>query len=449
MRTVIEGAAVVTMDGRGSEYPNGHVVVDHNRITAVGAGHATPGAEPGVVVDGEGCLVTPGLVNTHHHLFQGATRGYASDNALFDWLTALYPMWTALDEDVVHAAAMVGLAWLARSGCTTVADHHYLFPRCGGDMLGAVVNAAQQVGMRLHLVRGSMDRGRSRGGLPPDELVEDTETALIASESAITRYHDPAPDALVRVALGPCSLATASADLLGRAADLARRNGVQLHSHLGETWDERERCRTEFGRTPTERFADLGLLGGDVWLAHGIHLSRTDIEQLAASGTGIAHCPSSNARLGSGIAPVRALLDAGVAVGLGVDGAACNEAARLGNEPRMALYLARLRDGVGALGVREALWLATMGGARCLGRSDEIGSLEPGKLADLALWRVDGIDHAGIADPVAALVLGELPPLELLLVGGRPLARSGQLVTVEETEIARNLAAASHRVANR
>jgi len=445
-RTVIQGAAVATVDARGTEYAEGHVVVDGGRITAVGAGPAPVG--PGDrVVDGRGCLATPGLVNTHHHLYQWATRGYAQQSDLFHWLVELYPVWAGLDEDTTRAAATAGLLRLARTGCTTAADHHYVFPAAGGDLLGATVDAAGAVGIRLHAARGSMDRGVSHGGLPPDSLVETTDGALAATQAAIERWHDPAPDAFTRVAVAPCSPFSVSAELMSGAAELARAAGVRLHTHLAETVGEEVQCLAEYGCTPVEYAERTGWIGPDVWLAHGVHLSDRAIEVLAAGGTGVAHCPTSNARLGAGTARVADLLAAGVPVGLGADGAASNEDGGLGPELRQAAYQARLRDGADALDVRQALWLGTMGGALCLGRQDDLGSLEPGKLADVALWRLDGLAHAGIADPVAALVLGSLPPLRLLLAGGRTVVEDDVATRVDEHGAARALAAAGTRLA--
>ena len=448
-RVVIAGAAIATVDARETEHSDGHVVVEDGRIVTVGPGPAPAQDRPVRTVDGRGCLVTPGFVNTHHHLYQHATRGYAQQSELFDWLTELYPVWAGIDETSTHAAAAAGLARLALSGCTTAADHHYVFPRGGEDVLGSVVAASRRVGTRLHAVRGSMDRGASQGGLPPDSVVEDTDTALAETEAAIDRFHDPAPDARVRVAVGPCSPFSVSERLMRDAAALARRRGVRLHTHLAETRDEHERCLAEFGRTPVEYAEELGWLGPDVWLAHTVHLARPEIQRLASTGTGSSHCPSSNARLAAGTAPVRDLLAAAVPVGLGVDGAASNEHGGLGEEIRAALLVARLRDGVAALTPRQALWLATAGGARCLGRQDEIGSLEPDKLADIAVWRVDQLEHAGIADPVAALALGGLPRLELLLCGGDTLVESGELRSASADDIARDLREASSALAAR
>jgi 8-oxoguanine deaminase len=442
MRIVIDNAAVATVDAAGTEHAAGHVVVSGGRIEAVGAGPARDG-DYDRRVDGTGCLVTPGFVNTHHHLYQWATRGFAQQATLFEWLVELYPVWAGIDAEITHAAALAGLVRLAKTGCTTAADHHYVFPRGAGDLLAPIVEAAGEVGIRLHAVRGSMDRGESNGGLPPDSIVEDLDAALAGTAAAIDRYHDPAPDAFVRVAVGPCSPFSVSPELMSEAAKLARDKGVRLHTHLAETLDEEKQCGAEFGCTPVEYAERTGWLGVDVWLAHGIHLADDAVARLGATGTGVAHCPTSNSRLGAGIARVRDLMHAGVPVGLGVDGAASNEDGGLGVELRQAVYLARQRSGPDAATARDGLWLATMGGARCLGREDELGSLEPGKLADLAVWRLDGIEHAGIADPVAALVFGAPPPLALLLAGGKPVVGDGACTQVSEVDAASGLRAAS------
>ena len=435
MTVVIEGCGVVTMDPARQEIGSGHVVVEGNRIVVVGEGPAA-GYDGARRVDGTGCLLTPGLVNTHHHLYQWVTRGLAADDTLFDWLTTLYPVWAGIDEEAVHVAAQGGLAWLARTGCTTASDHHYVFPRDGGDLLAAEISAAGSVGLRFHPCRGSMDLGRSAGGLPPDSVVEDRDAVLAATEAAIGRWHDPAPDAMVRVAVGPCSPFSVTGDLMREAAELARQKGVRLHTHLAETADELDFCRERFGCTPLEYAESLGWSGPDVWYAHGIHFDDLEVKRLGAAGTGVAHCPSSNARLGAGIARAADLRAAGAPVGLGVDGAASNEASSLLEEVRHALLFARAKGGPQALTVRDALEMATLGGARVLGRADEIGSVETGKLADLALWRLDTLPHADIVDPVAALVLGAPPPLELLLVDGRPVVEHDRVVTVDESELA-------------
>ncbi|MEV4512114.1 8-oxoguanine deaminase [Dactylosporangium sp. NPDC049525] len=439
---VIEHCAVSTVDGAGTEYTDGHIVVEGNRIVAVGPG-AYAGLPGATRFDGTGCLATPGLVNTHHHLYQSATRGYAQQEILFGWLTELYPVWARIDAGIVHAAATAGLAQLALSGCTTSTDHQYVFPRDGGDILAAEIDAAAAVGLRFHPCRGSMDLSEKDGGLPPDSVVEDTDAALAATKDAIDRFHDPSPGAMVRIAVAPCSPFSVTPRLMREAADLARAEGVRMHTHLAETIEEEEYCRKIHNCTPVEYAESLGWLGDDVWLAHAVHLDPGAIEKLGATGTGVAHCPSSNGRLGAGIAPVRDLLDARVPVGLGVDGAASQEAGQLGAELRQALYLARLRGGPAALTARESLALGTIGGARCLGRDDELGSLEPGKLADIALWRLDGLGHAGIEDPVAALVFGPPAPLRLLLVGGRAVVQDGELSTLDESAVAASLARAA------
>jgi cytosine/adenosine deaminase-related metal-dependent hydrolase len=439
---ILEGCAIATVSG--AVHKDGHIVIEGNRITAVGPGAARRGSGPRIVA--AGCLATPGLVNCHHHLYQWATRGLAQQATLFEWLRELYPLWARLDGEIERAAARAGLAALMRSGCSTATDHHYVFPRGAGDLLEVEVEAARGLGIRFHPCRGSMDLGRSAGGLPPDEVVEDRDAILAACEQAIDRFHDPSPDAMVRIALAPCSPFSVTRELMAETAELARRRGVRLHTHLAETVDEEAFCLERFGVRPVEYLEDLGWLGDDVWLAHCVHVDAREVARFGATGTGVAHCPSSNARLGAGIAPVAALVDAGAPVGLGVDGAASNEAGELAGELREALLVARLAGGPRALTARQALALGTIHGARCLGREAEIGSLEPGKLADVALWRLDGVDHAGIADPVAALVLGPRPIVDVLLVGGRPVVDRGELLTGDEAEIARDLAAASTRI---
>ena len=316
---MIENCAIATMDGPrhdqgGAEYRSGHVTVTGDRITAVGEGPAASVPDGARRIDAAGCLATPGLVNTHHHLYQWLTQGRAQQSVLFDWLTELYPVWARIDAGQVHAAATAGLAWLALSGCTTSTDHHYIFPRealrAGGDAdaLAAEVAAAARVGLRFHPCRGSMDLGRSAGGLPPDEIVEDTDAALAATEEAVRRFHDPSPGAMVRVAAAPCSPFSVSPRLMRETADLARGLGVRMHTHLAETREEDAYCRQALGRTPAEYAEDLGWLGPDVWLAHCVHLDEAAVRRFAATGTSVAHCPTSNARLGAGIAPVRDLL---------------------------------------------------------------------------------------------------------------------------------------------
>ncbi|MGV9410314.1 8-oxoguanine deaminase [Nocardia sp. NPDC003693] len=442
---VIEGCAVATVDGVGNEYRDGHVVVRGTRIEAVGAGPA-PAIAGAERVDGRGCLLTPGLVNTHHHLYQWISRGLAADSTLFEWLNTLYPVWAGIDADATRVAATGALAALARTGCTTTTDHHYVFPRDAGDLLAAEIDAAAAVGLRFHPCRGSMDLGRSAGGLPPDSVVETLDDILRASQDAVARHHDPSFDSMLRIGLAPCSPFSVSAELLRESAALARELGVRLHTHVAETLDEADYCLATHGCTPAQYLERLGWVGPDVWYAHAIHLDDSAIATLARTGTGVAHCPTSNGRLGAGIARTADLLTAGVPVGLGVDGAASNEAGSLIEEPRNALLYARLRGGPSAISVRTALELATRGGARVLGRENEIGSLEPGKLADLALWRLDGPAHAGIDDPVTALVLGSAPPLAALVVNGRIVVREGEIRTVDEESVGRDVAAAQSKL---
>ena len=446
MRTLVQGCAVATVDPDGTEYVDGHVVTDGTRIVAVGPGAAPAGLDVDRVVNGAGCLATPGLVNTHHHLYQWATRGLAQQENLFGWLTELYPVWARLDAEVVGASAAAGLAWLARTGCTTTTDHHYVFPHEGGDVLEAEVAAARQVGLRFHPCRGSMDLGQSKGGLPPDHVVEDRDAVLTATAAAIERYHDPAPDSMLRVAVAPCSPFSVTPDLMRESAVLARERGVRLHTHLAETTEEETFCRETFGCSPADYVDGLGWLDDDVWLAHCVHLDDKAVARFGETGTAVAHCPTSNARLGAGMAPVRDLLQSGVPVGLGVDGPASNEEGSLAAELHAALVVARLRGGPGSLTARQALAVGTIGGARCLGRAAEIGSLEVGKLADVALWRVDTLPHAGIADPVAALVFGSRPPLRLLLVNGDPVVEDDVLLTADEATLALTAGSAARRL---
>jgi cytosine/adenosine deaminase-related metal-dependent hydrolase len=361
-RVVIEGCHVAVCDEEETEYTGGHVVLDGARILAVGAG-AAPGAlrEGAQIVDGRGCLATPGLINTHHHLYQWITRAIATDSTLFGWLTTLYPMWARLDEAAVHASAAANLAWMALTGCTTTSDHHYVFPVDGGDLLEAEIRAAQTIGLRFHAARGSMDLGQSAGGLPPDSVVEDRDEILTATERAIDRFHDPSPESMLRIVVAPCSPFSATGELMRESATLARRKGVRMHTHLAETADEEAYCEAHFGCSPAEYAESLGWLGDDVWLAHCVHLAPAAIDRLAHTQTGVAHCPTSNGRLGSGAAPVMALLRAGAPVGLGVDGAASNESGRMIDELHQALLVARVRDGSVAVSAVSNSPAATIG----------------------------------------------------------------------------------------
>jgi cytosine/adenosine deaminase-related metal-dependent hydrolase len=441
--TVIENAAIAAVDAAGTEHRRGHVVIEQGVITAIGAGPA-PHLEGAHRIDGTGCLATPGLVNTHHHLYQWATRGYATDHTLFEWLVDLYPVWARIGPAHVAASNTAGLAWLALSGCTTAADHHYVYPDGhAADLVDVQIAAAAKIGVRLHLARGSMDRGVSDGGLPPDHIVEDIDAALAATADAIDRHHDPAPGSMLRIAVAPCSPFSVSTELLRESAALARDKRVRLHTHLCETLDEAEFCQEVHGCDPVEYMDKVGWIADDTWLAHAVHLDANAQCRLGAARTGVAHCPSSNARLGTGLADVPAMLKAGIPVGLGVDGAASQEAGHLGEELRQALYTARQLHGPHAMDARTALRLGTIGGAQVLGRETEIGSLETGKQADIALWDLTGLGHAGIADPVAALVFGPPAPLRLLTVAGNPVVEHGELRTADTATLARDLATAS------
>jgi 8-oxoguanine deaminase len=437
---------VVTMDDAGTEIPGGSILIEDGAVAWAGTGAVpSPGLEDVEEVDGRGLVATPGLVNTHHHLYQTMTRGFAPESRLFDWLRTLYPVWAGVDAEWVRAAAMVGLAELAFSGCSTSADHHYLFPRGSGDLLAAEIDAASAVGLRLHACRGSMDVGRSSGGLPPDDVVEDADAVLAETEEAVGRHHVPADGGMVRIAVGPCSPFSVSDRLMRESASLARRLGVQLHTHIAETRDEEDYCRERFGKRPVELLDDLGFLGEDVWLAHCVHVGDRDVARLAATGTGVAWCPTSNLRLGSGIAPARALLDAGVRVGLGVDGSASNDAGDLLAEARQGMLVTRAGGDTAAMTARDALRVATRGGAEVLGRSD-LGTIEVGKRADVALFDVSGLRQAGAdADPVGALLFSPPSGVRHLIVEGRMVVHGGQLTGADEAAVA----AEGHRIGRR
>jgi cytosine/adenosine deaminase-related metal-dependent hydrolase len=448
-RTVIENCSIATVDADDTEYADGHVVIAGNRIESLGAGRAPEGL-PDVVrrIDATGHLVTPGLVNTHHHYYQWITRGLATDRNLFDWLVALYPTWARIDEEMVHAAAQGSLAMMARGGVTTAMDHHYVFPAGCGDLSGAIIRAARETGVRFTLARGSMDRSEKDGGLPPDFAVETLDGALAATEATVGEHHDASFDAMTQVAVAPCSPFSVSTELLREGAELARRLGVRLHTHGSETVEEEQFCKELFGMGPTDYFESTGWLGEDVWMAHCVHMNDSDIAAFARTRTGVAHCPSSNARLAAGIARVPDMLAAGVPVGLGVDGTASNESGELHTELRNALLINRL--GVhreAALNTRQALRLGTYGGAQVLGRAAETGSLEAGKLADLVLWKLDTLAHASIADPVSALVLGAAAPVTASFVNGRQIVENGRLLHVDEDAIARSTREQARRLA--
>ena len=436
MSLLLANAYVVTMDDAGSEHENGWVLCEDGFVSAVGGG-ARPEADD--VLDLGGALATPGLVNTHHHLYQTLTRTRAQEADLFTWLQTLYPVWGRIDAESEYAAARTGLAELALSGCSTVFDHHYVFPPGRTGLVEAEVAAARELGVRLVASRGSMDLGRSQGGLPPDEIVEDADDALAETER-LASLHEREPGARTQIAVAPCSPFSVTKRLMVESAELARRLGLRLHTHLAETVEEEEYCQGIFGCRPVEYLEQVGWLAGDVWCAHCVHLSDGDVAALGGAGTGVAHCPTSNLRLGAGVAPVRAMVEAGVPVGLGVDGSASNERGDLFLEVKQALLVARGRGGAGSLTAREALGLGTRGGAAVLGRSD-VGSLEPGKCADVAVWRTDGLEFGGADDVVAALVFAGPHRVERLYVGGEEVVRDGRLLRADEEEIARE-----HRV---
>jgi cytosine/adenosine deaminase-related metal-dependent hydrolase len=445
-RLLVESCeAVVTMDDGGTELPGASILVEGGEIAWVGTG--TPPAEAEERLDGRGSVAIPGLVNTHHHLYQTLTRARATEQGLFGWLVELYPVWAGLDAEWERAAARAGLATLALSGCTTTTDHHYVHPAGAGDLLEVEIEAARELGLRFHPCRGSMDLGVSDGGLPPDGVVEATDDALERTERAVSRFHDPSPGSMLRIAIAPCSPFSVTERLMRESAELARRLGVAMHTHLAETLDEERFCLERFGRRPVELMEDWGWLGEDVWFAHCVQLDEKDIRRIAETGSGVATCPSSNLRLGAGIAPVRALVDEGARVGLGVDGSASNEPGDLFPEIRQAMLVSRQGGPERGLTAREALRIATRGGAAVLGR-DDVGSIEAGKRADLALFGVDDLAHAGSeADPVAGLLMGAARRVRHLLVEGRVVVRDGVLATADEDEIAREARRVGRRVA--
>ena len=416
---------------RGARHP-GDVAIADGRIVGMGTIAPEPGDE---VVRCDGDIVTAGLVNTHHHLYQWMTRGRAVGCDLFGWLVELYPVWGRLSVDDVRAAALVGLGELAATGCTTASDHHYLVPRGDDTVFDAIVDAARQVGIRLHLSRGSMDLGESRGGLPPDHVVEDRDAILASTESVIARHHD---GEMVHVTVAPCSPFSVTSGLMVESAELARRHGLRLHTHLCETVEEQEHCLERFGRRPVEMLDEWGWLGDDVWLAHGIHIDDDEMARLGSAGTGVAHCPSSNARMAAGMCRVTDLRAAGCPVGLGVDGVASNEVGGLFGEMRQALYTARLRElRPDALMPADVVEIGTRGGARCLGM-DDVGSLEVGMRADLAVW--PGEDLGDMVDALTALVLGPDRRVRHLFVEGRTVVADGEVAGTDLAAAHRDLA---------
>jgi 8-oxoguanine deaminase len=421
---------LVTMDEARREICDGALFIRGNRIERVGTtGELPPTAD--TVIDLAGHVLLPGLVNTHHHMFQTLTRAVpaAQDGELFGWLKALYPIWARLTPDAIRVSALTAMAELMLSGCTTSSDHLYTFPN--GCRLDDTVGAASAIGLRFHATRGAMSLGESRGGLPPDALTEDEDAILRDARRVIETFHDPAPRAMVRIGIAPCSPFSVTETLMREAARLARSYGVRLHTHLAESANDVAYSREKFNRTPAEYAEGLGWTGPDVWHAHCVHLDTAGIALFARTGTGVAHCPCSNMRLASGIAPVRRMREAGVRVGLGVDGSASNDSSQMLAEARQALLLARLAGDPGALSARDALEIATRGGASVLGR-DDIGHLASGMAADFVAFRVDGLRHAGARhDPVAALVFCGAGDVATSVIDGRVVVREGRLTTLD------------------
>ena len=424
--TLIRNAhSVLTMDDAGSEYAGADVLLRDGVIVQIGKGLTSTGE----VVEASNCVVTPGLVNTHHHLYQTLTRAVpgGQDALLFGWLQTLYPIWARFGPEEMRVSALTGLAELALSGCTLTSDHLYLYPN--GARLDDTIDAATEIGLRFHATRGAMSIGESDGGLPPDALVEREEAILEDCIRVIDAFHDPSEGAMVRVGVAPCSPFSVSRELMRDAALLARDKGVMMHTHLAENDEDIAYSEAKFGCRPGQYAEELGWTGPDVWHAHCVKLDGQEIDLFAQSRTGVAHCPCSNCRLGSGIAPIRDMVDAGVPVGLGVDGSASNDSSNLVAEARQAMLLQRVSRGADAMSAREALRLATRGGAEVLGRHD-CGQIAPGKRADLALWDISGIDSAGSWDKAALLLAGP-QRVRHLFVEGRQVVRDGLLTTID------------------
>ena len=421
---------LVTMDARRREIRGGGVYVEGNAIVAVGDSDELPPAAD-EVIDLAGHVVVPGLVNTHHHMYQTLTRAMplAQDAELFGWLEALYPVWARMTPEMIRVSTRTAIAELLLSGCTTTSDHLYVFPN--GSRLDDSIEAASTTGIRFHATRGSMSVGASRGGLPPDALVEDEDAILADTRRVIEAWHDPARHSMLRIGVAPCSPFSVSRDLMRASAALARSCGVSMHTHLAENDNDVAYSREKFGCTPAQYAEDLGWVGRDVWHAHCVKLDDVGIGHFAHTGTGVAHCPCSNMRLASGIAPVRRMRDAGVNVGLGVDGSASNDAGHLMGEARQAMLLQRVGSGPAAMTAREALEIATLGGATVLGR-DDVGALAPGMSADFVAFDLRQPGYAGaLGDPVAALVFCAPSTVAWSVVGGNVVVREGRIATFD------------------
>ncbi|MEX0307224.1 MAG: 8-oxoguanine deaminase [Ruegeria sp.] len=433
---------IVTMDDARQKLAGADLLVRDGKIAQIGQGLISNGE----IHDATGCVVTPGLVNTHHHLYQTLTRAVpgGQDALLFGWLRTLYPIWAQFGPNEMFISAQIGLAELALSGCTLSSDHLYLYPN--GARLEDTIHAAAELGLRFHPTRGAMSIGESDGGLPPDALVEAEHAILEDMIRVVDAYHDPSEGSMCRVGLAPCSPFSVSRDLMRDAALLARDKGVMLHTHLAENDEDIAYSQDQFGCRPGQYAEELGWTGSDVWHAHCVKLDGTEIDLFARSRTGVAHCPCSNCRLGSGIAPVRSMRDRGVPVGLGVDGSASNDSSNLVAEARQSMLLQRVANGADAMSAREALEIATRGGADVLNRPD-CGRLMPGKRADIAIWDVRGIESSGSWDPAALLLAGPTR-VKHLFVEGRQIVRDGEIVTIDlprtidtQNRLARALAA--------
>ncbi len=422
---------VATMDDAGTRIPGGFVLIDGRQIAAVGPADALP-ATADHVIDARGMVVLPGLVNTHHHFYQTLTRNLpAAQNAkLFDWLTIHYPIWAAMTPEAIAVSTQIAIAELMLSGCTTAADHTYIWPN--GARLDDQIAVAVEMGFRFHAARGSMSVGASRGGLPPDSVVEDESAILRDTRRLIEQYHQPERFGMIRIVVAPCSPFSVSPDLMRESVALARAYGVHAHTHLAETRDEETYCRATFGQTPVELAESLGWVGPDVWHAHMVHPHEAEVARLGRSRTGVAHCPTSNMRLASGVAPLLGLMNAGVRVGLGVDGSASNDGSHLLAEARQAMLLQRVTHGPDALSAETVLRLATRGGAEVLGR-DDIGQLAPGMAADVIAYRTGTVSLAGgaVHDPLAALVFCQPPQVELSIIDGRIRIEQGTFVDLD------------------
>ena len=436
---LVRGAKLVaTCDEQGRELPGGWVAITDGLISGLGTGtEPPPDAEQ--VLDATDCLVTPGLVNTHHHMYQNLTRSYAPvvGGTLFEWLTGLYPVWAGIDEEAAYLSAWVGLAELALGGCTTTTDHLYIAPRGGGDLWSAEIAAARDVGMRFHPTRGSMTLSVKDGGLPPDSVVQEDDEVLADSERLVARHHDPSFGAMVRIALAPCSPFSVSPELMTRTAELAERLDVRLHTHLAEDPDEDTYCLERFGRRPVEQFEEVGWLSDRTWVAHCIYPNVAETLLLGRAGVGVAHCPSSNMLIGGGgFAPVRELRAAGSPVGLGCDGSASTDSASMWMESRAALLLGRQRRGPAGMTAREVLDIGTRGGAACLGRTGEIGELSVGAVGDVVCWPQTGMAFAGaLTDPVEAWLRCGPTSARHTVVHGRALVIDGLLTLPDAGEV--------------